>query len=535
MSIVFGFNQLAPDLIDAVANMNVDMGADSKKGYIQKKKLQAKFVANWAKSMKFLASPYNYKSGLDMELTNTDPNTMTMKEFWLEAQLNGMPLSWRKVNYSFEDGYKELDKIASESDKLPVKATMKNLAKGYVNTISNLNDAMENVNRLTAYITARKEGLSPQRAAQMGKEITINFERKGVKDDMMRLMYLFWGAAVNGAKRSGKTMKALGRKGAGAVIMGAVINRMLMYAFMDEDEREGFIQSEYNNRNRVIIPIPGTGKHINVKSPYSFMRIYYAMGKGIVDVAYNQRTLADVVTDMLDGFMTAFSPIAGNASFTNFAPTLTQPLVQVLANSDYKGDPIISKAQELFRYRNIDKYKESTEDREGTDELFVQLAERIYELTGFDWSPAYMEYLFDGYIYKPALRETLTPIDNIPNMFGGHKISDSVAEALGFDMTNREFDFWGGDANNVIPPLKAFYRPNDVELQSLWNFYSFTDRPLWKGLTDEQFMYIASAYKTILKNDLADPRAVESVISKLKDKYPDKKWSKVDMIKEMYK
>jgi hypothetical protein len=312
---------------------------------------------------------------------------------------------------------------------------------------------------------------------------------------------------------------------------------MMMYAFFDEEELNNMIQSEYNNRNRVIIPIPGTGRHLNVKAPYSFMRIYYAMGKGAVDVSQGKRTLGDVWFDMTDAFYTAFAPVSGNASWTNIFPTVTQPLAQVNFNEDYKGDPIVSKAQELFKYKDVDKYKESTEEREGTDEFFVQVFQRIYETTGFDYSPAYAEYLFDAYLYKPAIRETLGSIDQIPRMLGGQKISDSVAEGLGFEITDREFDMWGKDAAKVLPPIKAFYRPTDQELQSLWNFYSFTDRPKTKGITDEQVEYIVDAYKLILKEDLADKRAVESVMRLFKEKYPekDKYWRKAERIKERYK
>ena len=45
--------------------------------------------------------------------------------------------------------------------------------------VSDYNDMLENSTRLAVYMEAREAGISKKRAAQLAKDVTLNFNRKG--------------------------------------------------------------------------------------------------------------------------------------------------------------------------------------------------------------------------------------------------------------------------------------------------------------------------------------------------------------------
>lgn len=539
-NIVFGVSQVMADLQDTLTGGMV--GADPNWKSKQNAKFRRKFLSNMRKVGAFYAvdgvksiATGDFKR-LEQGQSSTDPSQMTVRDFWIEAQEHGMPMSWVRHNFSSQAGYDALAKDISAIQK-DINAGKKSprrigraLTTGVWQTMGNMNDALENFNRLNVYMTARQMGLSPQKAAQLGKDSAVNFERKGTHDNWFKLLYMFWGAAINGVKRSGRVMKAMGPKGAAAIIGGAMLNRLLLYYTADEDELNDIIQNEYVNRNRVVIKIPFTEHHLDFKAPYSFLRIYYAIGNGIVDMAMDKKTFSDAYWDLADATFTAFSPISGNASWTGWAPTVAQTPIQVTINKDYKNAPIVSEFTALTAKRDADKYRPSTEEYEGTDEVLVQFFDRLYNTTGgkIDKSPAYMQYLAEQMFMPPAYQNILGTIDDVPTWVGGRRLRNIIADELGYDTEDRDKS-WEDN-----PTIRALYRPKPHERMVLFNFFQLSDRKPAQGLTDEQFRYILDAYKLMKKEGLVDDRAIDGRIGVLRERFPDKKWGKADQIKHQY-
>ena len=70
-----------------------------------------------------------------------------------------------------------------------------------------MNESFENSIRLSAYIEARKVGVTKQRAAQLSKNVTINFNKSGELTPALNNMFLFFNASVQGMTRFGRTFQ----------------------------------------------------------------------------------------------------------------------------------------------------------------------------------------------------------------------------------------------------------------------------------------------------------------------------------------
>jgi hypothetical protein len=63
------------------------------------------------------------------------------------------------------------------------------------------NTAVENGTRLAFYKALRDKGISPERAAQKAKNLTVNFNRKGEWGSSINSLYIFANAAIQGNRR----------------------------------------------------------------------------------------------------------------------------------------------------------------------------------------------------------------------------------------------------------------------------------------------------------------------------------------------
>jgi hypothetical protein len=70
--------------------------------------------------------------------------------------------------------------------------------KAILDTMSFLNEVVEYATRLASYTEARRAGYSKERAAEIAKEITVNFNRKGEMSKPFGALYVFFNAAMQG-------------------------------------------------------------------------------------------------------------------------------------------------------------------------------------------------------------------------------------------------------------------------------------------------------------------------------------------------
>jgi hypothetical protein len=286
------------------------------------------------------------------------------------------------------------------------------------NWISNVNDVLENATRLSAYRVAldkfkkEAEANNPNgkisekqledmkaRAADIAKNITVNFNRKGTFGVTAGSLYAFFNASAQGTKRlyetlSGPKGKMIMAAGIGIGIAQAIA---LAMAGFDEDEPTEFIKQK-----NLIIPT-GDGKYVMWPMPFGF-NIFPNLGRIFFETA-SKASKGQSVTPQLFNAVTmlanAFNPLGGGGLMQMVAPTVADPIVALIENKDAFGRPI---SRESRATSPVPGYKLS---RDPSPSISQFLAEFINTIT------------FGDKDKRGALSPTADQIDYLGKQLGG--------------------------------------------------------------------------------------------------------------------
>ena len=271
---------------------------------------------------------------------------------------------------------KDLETIAKEieSETSDEKTTAQKIigkAKNFGKLVEGVNDAFENSIRLSAYIAARENGVSREKAAQFAKNITVNFNKHGEWGQSLNAVYLFFNASVQGTARLGRSL--LGSKpprpdgvkenwfkrrtnaqkmAAGLAIFNSLLT-MLNIALSDDDEDDiSFYEKipDYVKERNLIIMIPGGaggGKdYIKIPMPYGF-NVFANLGSAATEVGYGIKEIDESLLFLFNSFVSSFSPISfgqseniGKYALKAISPTVIKPLVELGVNETYFGSPV---------------------------------------------------------------------------------------------------------------------------------------------------------------------------------------------------
>lgn len=274
----------------------------------------------------------------------------------LRARRAGKEFSsdWTKVIEEFEaaggkTGYRDNFNTATEradalrkeleaaGDNLSARQKLMKTLRYVGGVLTDYNDTLENSVRVAAFKVARDQGLSPEQAASLAKNLTVNFNRKGSLSTQAGSLYAFFNAAVQGTARLTETMTGPAGKRIlkAGLLLGVAQAALLAQAGFDDDDPPEFV------KERAFIIPTGDGKYISIPMPLglhvipNFGRIATEWALG--DFKDTGKRVADFAGVMAD----AFNPI-GNAgmSVQTLTPTVLDPLVALSENKDFAGRPI---------------------------------------------------------------------------------------------------------------------------------------------------------------------------------------------------
>ena len=137
------------------------------------------------------------------------------KHGFLPGDLNAKMEPWTRPIFDVFEEYYGLPETQALQDAVkelnrgkPMKAV-----KFLTNWISDYNDTLENAVRLAAYKTAIAQGMSKQTAANIAKNLTVNFSRKGAGSQIAGSLFAFFNASVQGTSRLYQTLRGpMGKK-----------------------------------------------------------------------------------------------------------------------------------------------------------------------------------------------------------------------------------------------------------------------------------------------------------------------------------
>ena len=300
-----------------------------------------------------------------------------------------------------------------------------NFKRGYTSVldfVEDTNSAVENAVRLAtfkagrdAFLEAgidRKEAVA--KAASLAKNLTINFNRKGMHGDTLNAMYLFFNASVQGTMnfarglfgpRGNPFSKEASRVKQGAA--GGLIALGALLAMKAEEESEedpdtgrsyySQIESHIKERNMIVMREDGI-QYYTVPLPYGY-NLFYNIGSHIYEVTAGIKSPATSASELTSALLGSFSPVPLGQGFSGLMPTAGVPVMELDRNENFFGAPIY---RENLPMDSAVQYPLSSLPKRSTSPIFESAATFLNSFTGgnkyepgfFDFPPDALEHLF---------------------------------------------------------------------------------------------------------------------------------------------
>lgn len=267
------------------------------------------------------------------------------------------------------------------------KAKIGEVWRGLMDFIENVNDAGENGIRIAAYAKAREKGLTTQRAAFLGRDLTVDFKKRGELSREANALWVFFNSSTQGnynvISRGLKT-KDIQKAAAKFVMAGFVMSAMNSLLAGDDDDGENAYEKmlreqPYILERNVVFFIPGTARYIKFPLPFGFNAAYnigvqgHAASTGNTDIIESIFSIVRVT-------MEAFNPIGSGSVANMISPTIADPFIDILANENFAGNPIYPTGNPYDRSPPPDSHQAFNR----TNPAFKGIAEGANALTGGD-------------------------------------------------------------------------------------------------------------------------------------------------------
>jgi hypothetical protein len=289
--------------------------------------------------------------------------------YYEDFKEDGAKTGWAYAK-RLNDIVKELEDEASETTRTQ---EILGVGKNIVDFVEGMNEAFEDSVRLASYIAARKNGVSREKAAQLAKNITVNFNKHGEWGQALNGVYLFFNASVQGTARMFRTLgklKPVARPDgtnrewyerantaqimAGGLMLFSGMISMMNAGMSDEDEDGVLFYDkipDYVKERNLIIMNPRDGKtYYKIPLPYGF-NIFSNVGTVAADVSRGGMDADKGMYFLANGLVNAFSPINfgqsesfGRSIAKGGIPTVAKPFFDAWGfNETYFGGPVAAE------------------------------------------------------------------------------------------------------------------------------------------------------------------------------------------------
>jgi GNAT superfamily N-acetyltransferase len=279
-----------------------------------------------------------------------------------EFALEGGQTGYRDMFQTSRDRTEGLMQELKDATKGKTLLTFSEKRSPLFGWLSDYNTSIENAIRLSAYKAAKDKGMTKAQAASLAKNLTVNFNKKGLAATQLGAMYAFFNAAAQGTARIGQTLVKVDNgkfslTGAGKKIVyggmmaGVLQAAMFAAAGWDDEEPPQFIREK-----NFIIPVPvGTPGASEHKGKDGKVRYYLSVpyplgyhvlpGVGRISTEFalgGFKNPGKRLVDMFSMIMDGFNPIGGSSGGVSqmLSPTVTDPLVALSENKDWTGKSI---------------------------------------------------------------------------------------------------------------------------------------------------------------------------------------------------
>lgn len=481
------------DFVTAQINIKAFGGEDAKA-------IQKAMMRDWFKSMRTV-----YKGQGSLAVTNQEMKWYKEFEesgakvwFWtLQPAEEAVETLNQQVKLRSGNGLSRMAKLLSSPSSLVTIDHNPILGK-----IEQVNLAVDNAIRFAAYKEARRRGWSKQKAANLSKDLTVNFNRRGTLTPVLNGMYPFFNAAVQGTQILFRAMqnKQVARTVMGLVALGIVEDMVNSYN-SEEDEDGELAYDKIPNYKLEMSAVVMTGDGaITMPLPYGY-NVFPYMGKQIGKMMRGVKSPGDAMGDTAAAAFAAFSPMfmddsdnAGDNFIKMISPTALDPLVEVALNKDWLGRKIVPR--NAYGDYGPDAYKYYN----GVSDISLAISDMMNRATGgnkaksgmIDISPEVIDHLFQ-FGSGGAGRFTSRVVETTANLLTGDieaietyrvPIARQLYTSTGtYNDINRYYDFRervkaAKEAVEAARDAGERARPEDYNLDKLRNSLKLADKQM---------------------------------------------------------
>ena len=295
----------------------------------------------------------------------------------------GLGLSTRK---QIDVGIKKIRKLNKSNPRKAVKAV--------VDKIDQINTVFEDATRLSAYKDALSRGLSRERASQIAKESTINFNKKGKMTPALNALYMFSNASIQGSTKMLQAMK--NPKVALATTASIAVPTIYFNDWndkIDPDWRDKIAPYEREKNLIILRPSDGDLKYFKIPVGWGIAPI-----KTLVDVGDDARkghVDKNGVGKVVKSIVNSYDPIGGQTIAQKVTPSIARPGMDTVLNKKWTGNmlhPDIKQGEAKH-----DKYWSSLEKTK-MGEMSIKGTALLFDKTGVDINPASLNYVLKSYV-----------------------------------------------------------------------------------------------------------------------------------------
>lgn len=253
-----------------------------------------------------------------------------------------------------------------------------NIAKSPLRLMEALNEHAEVSTRLAVFRSFLKRGYSEERAAQLAKEMTINFNRKGKWGAEINALWMFANANIQGTQ----TMLQFAFSKRGAAVMGTLVGLGYLQEMLNQNtppNEDGInpylLIPDWEKQRNFIYMVPGlkraegfAGEFIRdgyVRIPKGWgLNTPHDLGRNLYLMKENKVNPWHAAHGLLNEFFSGVNPTGNDRIESMWVPTVARPIYDLATNHDWTGRQLMpdSKSEGVNTPQSQNYYSASTSD-----------------------------------------------------------------------------------------------------------------------------------------------------------------------------
>jgi hypothetical protein len=368
-----------------------------------------------------------------------------------------------------------------------------------VNFLKYLGDVSETATRLATFKVAMDDGKSAQQAAKIARNVTINFNRRGIVGRELGALYLFLNASIQGTENLIDTAVRGEHKVQATALLATYVSIGYLIALLGGDDGDDDLISESEKTRFISVTLDEEkGIRANWKMAYG-LSFFKDLGTAIARIQLGGDT-EKIMNKLMSSFFNNFSYVNPMVSgewdnrdlISGAIPTITSIPYSIYNNRNRWGKPIYP--ENVYDTSIPDSEKEWANTR-GT--LFSDFAKWMNKVTGgtkveaglIDVSPESMKYTlnaltgsigtqsykFVNSIYTSSINSTEMSVDKLP-------VVSSFVKETGIDAYRQVYNSQRKEAKEIYDKFKRYEKLDDeattdkfvARHQSMLDFYDDT-------------------------------------------------------------